>query len=90
MIKISISENDNLTINHNEECNTYNIEIFNNDDNDCIKRKDVINLIEHYRKGFKKNFLEGDCALDGRGMDYFLNKLINKVKTIDCKEKEKT
>jgi hypothetical protein len=67
MIKISLSENDNLIINHNEECNTYNIEIFNNDDNDCIKRKDVINLIEHYRKGFKKIFLEGDCALDGRG-----------------------
>lgn len=89
MIKISISESDNLTVNYNEKNNTYDISI-SNDDNDCIKREDVINLIEHYRKGFKKIFLEGNCALDGRGMDYFLNKLINKVKTIDCKEKEKT
>lgn len=52
MIKISLSENDNLIINHNKECNMYNIEIFNNDDNDCIKRRDVINLIERYRKGW--------------------------------------
>lgn len=54
MIKISISENDNLVVNYNEENRTYDIEISNSGNNDCIKRKDVINLIEHYRKGFKK------------------------------------
>lgn len=90
MIKISLSENDNLIINHNKECNMYNIEIFNNDDNDCIKRRDVINLIERYRKGWQKILSEENCCVTRDGIEQFLDIFIRRVKTTDFKEKEKT
>lgn len=89
MIKISISESDNLTVNYNEKNNTYDISI-SNDKNDCIKREDIVNLIEHYRKGWQKIFAEENCALTRAGMERFLNNFTNKVKTFDSKESEKT
>lgn len=89
MIKISISESDNLTVNYNEKNNTYNIEI-SKDDNDYIKREDIINLIERYRKGWQKNFSEEDCAVTRDGIEHFLDIFIKKVKTFDSKEDVKT
>lgn len=89
MIKISISESDNLTVNYNEKNNTYNIEI-SKDDNDYIKREDIVNLIEHYRKGWQKIFAEGNCAVNRDGMERFLNIFTNKVNTIGSKEEVKT
>lgn len=90
MIKISISENDNLVINHNEENRTYDIEIYNNDDNDCIKREDVINLIERYRKGWKKILSEENCCVTIDGIEQFLDIFIRRVKTTDFKKEGKT
>lgn len=87
-MKISISESDNLTVNYNEKNNTYDIEI-SNDKNDCIKREDIVNLIERYRKGWQKIFSEKDCAATIEGMEHFLDIFIKKVITIG-KESEKT
>lgn len=89
MIKISISESDNLTVNYNEKNNTYNIEI-SKDDNDYIKREDIVNLIERYRKGWQKIFSEEDCAVTRDGIEHFLDIFIKKVKTFDSKEDVKT
>lgn len=85
MIKISISESDNLTVNYNEKNNTYNIEI-SKDDNDYIKREDIVNLIERYRKGWQKIFSEEDCAVTRDGIEHFLDIFIKKVKTFDSKD----